>query len=252
MNYTEIVEIPEKGVGYYNIDNKENKDKKDNMQNSFPSSSSGLVADATQNSLCPQDLSSSQEREAEPQSSVLVGAPTPLDMNQVKGFIVQLFDNGETAYQRHKLKLRLNLLDNSNPEFIASLTKDIRNFKKYIPEPNRNEIIAIATEERKRIRKEFGVYPYIGKFHLNSGFKNNATNKQIEPDTLAIVWWDAENRGWSGIFKIQNFAREFDLFDQYLTAKQKAQGVKAQDTWRNPKFDKTPRPLTWAQQRGQQ
>jgi hypothetical protein len=243
-----------KGVGYYNEDNKENEDNEDNYSehdNRFRSVSFGLapLSASPPSSPCSDAVALPQEEEDLSSSET-----PPLDSDQVERFIVQLFDNGADAYQRYKLKIRLNLVDKSNPEFIASLTKDIRNFKKYIPGPNRDEIIAMAVEERQRIKKQFGIYPYLGKFHFNVGqssVKKRVCN-QIEPDTLALIWWDEENKGWSGIFKIQNFAREFDLFTEYLTPKQKQQGVKAQDNWTNPKYDKTVRPLTWAEKRKQQ
>lgn len=248
-----------RGVGYYNEDNKNNEDNENNyskQENRFLPSSSGIEANASlidsSIDLVESPLDLAKGEGALPCVSGQVGAPTPLDMDQVERFIVQLFDNGESAYQRYKLKLKLNLTDKTNPEFIASLTKDLRNFKKYIPEPYRDEIIEMAIQERKRIKEQFGVLPYIGKFHFNTGStpSRKKTCNQIEPDTLAIVWWDPVEKGWSGIFKIQNFAREFDLFTEYLTPKQKSMGVKAQDNWTNPKYDKKIRPKTWAQKRG--
>lgn len=243
-----------KGVDTYNIDNRDNKDNKNNYchqeddYNQFLISSVGI---ASVEALSPEDLSSlslasSQERGALPHLSQ-VRAPTPLDRDQLKGCIMQLFDNGETARQRYKFKIRLNLVDKTNPEFIASLTKDFRNFKKYIPEPYRQDIISMVSEERHRIKKLTGSFPYCGKLHLNTGMTGT---KQTEPDTFVIVWWDPEEKGWSGVIKFQNWAHEFDLFSEYLSAKQKAMGVKCQDNWQNPKYDKKVRPLTWAQQRG--
>lgn len=239
------------GVDYYNVYNENNEDNENNYsehENRFRSVSIGLAANAAQSDFVEGLLSSGQKEDEEDLSS---SETLPLDQDQVERFIVQLFDNGENAFQRYKLKLRLNLTDQSNPEFIASLTKDIRNFKKHIPEPYKDEIIQMAVEERQRIKKQFGVLPYLGKFHLNSGFGNKRKNvgNQVEPDTLAIIWWDDENKGWSGIFKIQNFAQEFDLFTDYLTPKQRAQGVKAQENWTNPKYDRRIRPMTWAEKR---
>jgi hypothetical protein len=241
----------EKGVGYYNIDNRDKRDKKDKTlsetHNPFPSLSLGIVAYATQET--DQSPLDEVKREGALPSMSLATAPTPLDADQIKSCIFQLFDNGEESTQRYKYKLRLNLEDGTNPEFIASLTKDLRNFKKHIPEPNRQEIIDMAMDERRLIKKQTGNWPYIGKLHLNAGFGDHRKTIQNEPDTLVIIWWDPEERGWSGIVKLQNWVHKFDLFEQYITAKQRAQGVRAQDNWQNPKFDKKTRPLTWAQQR---
>jgi hypothetical protein len=243
-------EYLKKGVGTYNKDNRDNKENKNNYclgdNNPFLTSSVGL---ASNEAPCPEDLRSlsfSQERGALLHLSKAAG-PTPLDADQIKSCVFQLFDNGETARQRYKFKIRLNLTDKTNPEFIASLTKDFRNFKKYIPEPYRDDIIQMVTEERHRIKKLTGSFPYCGKLHLNTGMTGK---KQIEPDTLVVIWWNPEDKGWSGAIKFQNWAHEFDLFTERLTDKQKAIGVKCQDNWQNPKHDKTVRPLTWAQQRG--
>lgn len=246
-----LAEIRDRGVGYYNKYNKDNLDNENNyseQENGFLPVSVGVAADAAQSQRL-EDLGLRGQKEGEEDLSS--NETLPLDADQVKRYIVQLFDNGEDAVQRHKLKIRLNLTDGTNPEFIASLTKDIRNFKKYVPEPNRQEIIEMAQQERLRIKKEYGVYPYLGKFHLNTGPgpKRRNVSHQIEPDTLAVVWWDDDVKGWSGIFKIQNFAQEFDLFTEYLTDRQRSMGVRAQDVWTNPKHDTKVRPLTWAEKR---
>jgi len=245
-----------KGVGYYNIDNRENKDKKENIANRFSLISSGIEADASlERPLSgplesPLDLAKGEG--ALPCMFPGATGPTPLDADQIRSCIFQLFDNGEESVQRYKYKLRLNLIDGTNPEFIASLTKDLRNFKKHIPGDNRQQIIDVAMAERKRIKQLTGNWPYIGKLHLNPGYDNHRKTIQIEPDTLVVIWWDPEERGWSGAVKLQNWVHEFDLFEQYITPKQRTQGVRAQDNWQNPKYDKRQRPKTWAEQRAQQ
>jgi len=239
---------PLKGVGYYNKDNKENRDNKDKTlrvtNNALVIQSLGIVADAT------------QEREVKREGALphlsRATAPTPLDQTQIRSCIMQLFDNGDESTQRYKYKLRLNLTDGTNPEFIASLTKDLRNFKKHVPEPNREEIITMAMEERRRIKRLTGNWPWIGKLHLNQSRGEHRKTIQNEPDTLIVLWWNPEERGWSGVVKLQNWAHEFDLFDDYITAKQRAGGVRAQDNWQNPQHDKTQRPKTWAEQRKDQ
>lgn len=237
------------GVGYYNINNTDKKDKKDktlNEENPFSSSSFGQSALHASN--C-QLLQCQQEEELLDSKAEPVASPS-LSKDDILRCIMQLFDNGEGSSQRYKFKIRLNLVDKSNPEFIANMTKDFRNFKKYIPAPYRNEIIEMAREERKRIKELTGFYPYLGKLHMNKSRASNRVRNQIEPDTLVVIWYDEEERGWSGIIKLQDWAHEFDLFSQYLTQKQKDNKVKCQDVWVNPKHDKTVRPLTWAQQTG--
>jgi hypothetical protein len=243
---SEIEQSPHKGVGYYNKDNRDNKYKKDKTlevtDNVSLIQSLGIVADAT------------QEREEVKRQGALshlrqAGTPTPLDADQIRSCIFQLFDNGEASTQRYKYKLRLNLTDGTNPEFIASLTKDLRNFKKHIPEPNRQEIIDMAMSSRRRVKEVTGHWPWIGKLHLNQGQGTQRKTIQNEPDTLVVIWWDPEERSWAGMVKLQNWLHKFDLFDCYITQKQRLQGVRAQDNWQNPKYDKRQRPQTWAEKR---
>lgn len=181
-----------------------------------------------------------------------VGSAEPesvLNADMIARAMLQLFDNGEKAFQRYKFKIRLNLVDNTNPEFIASLTKDFRNFKKYIPEPGRDDIIALAGAIRKKIKSQFGNYPYIGKFHLNQGYKGGKTRNciQTEPNTFVAVWWDSEEHGWCGMIVLHDWSHEFDLFDTNISAKQRAAGVKASVLYINPTHDKRERPLTYAE-----
>ena len=238
----------------YNKDNKENKENKDNilsMNNWVSPGSLGLEAYA---SLDPEldCVVSGQQEEAEhldsSPSGTLPSTP-PLTFENVNSTIVQLFDNGENSSQRYKIKVRLNLTDGENPEFVASLTKDRRNFKKYIPEECREEITQMADEERKRIKALTGSYPYIGKFHFNQGVSTRSHRTEVEPYTLAVVWYNPEDKGWSCIVRLYDWAVELDLFSEHLTDKQKKSNVKAQATWQHPRMTKINRPKTWAEQR---
>lgn len=244
---------------HYNIDNVVNKENKDNtlsMTNGFPSPFSGVVTDVTPTPT--QEYLASGHKAAENASSQCDSAYcTPsvteslLCQDHVQRAMVQLYDNGEHARQRYKLKIGIDLVDGSRVEFIASLTKDFRNFKKYIPESCRAGITNIATEFRRKIRAEFNTYPYLGKLHMNQGRGKNV-HSQIEPNTFTAVWYDSEEKGWCGEFMIYDWCHRFDLFDTYVTEKQKKTGLKCQDTYVNPQHDLRPRPKTWAQQRQSQ
>jgi hypothetical protein len=242
------------GVDYYNKEKQ--KIIKDNIlvsgpdtstkENEFSSFLSGLEADAS--------LSPSATGDAV--SKPVVGNPAEdfaLNEDMIVRAPIQLWDNGEKSFRRYKIKVRLNLKDDDeNPEFIASLTKDFRNFKRYIPEECRDHIIEQATDIRAAIKQKHGTYPYLGKFHLANVYqKGRRVTNQIEPWSLAAVWWDPEERGWSGLLCIHNWAYQFDLFEENLTAKQKAAGCKASTLYINPKHDERQRPKTWAQRRNQ-
>ena len=240
------------GVDYYNKEKQ--KRIKDNIlvaetatstnENEFSTSSSGVA------SLIASPCSRPGEGQGE---EVVVAAETGFSLTEdmIERAPIQLWDNGEKAFRRYKLKVRLNLADdNENPEFIASLTKDFRNFKKYIPAECRDEIIQKAADLRSEIKLKYDTVPYLGKFHLaNTWNKGKRQANEIEPWTLAAVWWNAEERGWSGVVFMHEWHYIFDLFEDNLTTKQKIAGCKAATLYINPKHDKRVRPKTWAQRR---
>lgn len=249
---------PDTGVDYYNKE--EQKRIKDNIlvaetatsteENEFPFSSSGIATLIASPCSRPGDVVSEPVLAAPEEPS----EPFSLTEDMIERAPIQLWDNGEKSFRRYKIKVRLNLVnDNENPEFIASLTKDFRNFKKYIPAECRDFIIEKAQSIRSSIKNKFGVYPYLGKFHLaNVWNKGKRQANEIEPWTMAAVWWDAEEKGWSGLVWIHDWAYEFDLFEDNLTTKQKTAGCKASTLYINPKHDKRVRPKTWAQRRAEE
>lgn len=244
---TTPTELEGVGVHYYNIYNRDNKNNIKNIDNDF--SNQALIS-ASDEALDPPG----QEREAQPQDIVALQAPTPalpLDQDQVRSCVVQLFDNGESSSQRYKVKVRLNLTDGTNPEFIGSVTKDFRNFKKYIPQPYTEEIIDFARQYRQRVKQQYGVLAYLGKLHFNTHRSSHRQAIQIEPNTVVAVYWDKEEMGWSGMLQIQNFCIQFDMFSDTLTELQRRSGIKAQEIWRNPTIKTVTRPQTWAERRNQ-
>ena len=225
----------DKGCNTYNKDNEENKDKKENKVNPLGSSSLGSLADARP--IGQQELLDSA---AEPDSELL-------DCNRIKSSIIQFIDNGEKVRQRYKLKVRINLTTNKNVEFIAPLNKNIQDFKRHIPGSNREQILQLAYDIRADVKKEFDIWPYIGKFHFNT----HSRNINIEPDTFAAVWYSNLDQGWICLVKIQNWFRAWDLPNDRLTEKQTQIGVKGQAVYKNPAYDTRVRPLTWQQMREQ-
>ena len=215
-------------------------------ENDFLSSSSGVAP------LIASPCSRPGEGQGE---EVVVAAETGFTLTEdmIERAPIQFWDNGEGSFRRYKLKVRLNIVDDDeNPEFIASLTKEMRDFRKYIPEECRDQIMKKAKHIRGQVKDKYGVYPYLGKFHLaNTWNKGQRQANQIEPWTLAAVWWDQEEKGWSGLVWIHDWAYEFDLFEDNLTAKQKTAGCKAATLYINPKHDKRVRPKTWAQRRAE-
>ena len=248
------------GVGYYNIlkyiEIKNNKEKHiANEETSFTSiNQNNCLSDPS--GLAPLLPASPNIPPGIPELPQVVGEgisePTPpLNESMIERAIIQFFDNGPQSKQQYKLKVRLNLKDDkTNPEFIASLTKDFRNFKQYVPAECRKEIIDTADELRLIVKNKFDVKPFLGKFHFNNGHSSQgARTIQIEPYTLAAVWWDSINRGWSGMIQIYEWVYKFDLFERNITDKQAKAGVVAQTLFVNPAHSKIQRPKTWAEQR---
>ena len=165
------------GVGYYNIENKDNKDNKENAV----SRSSDSEANA---SLSHTDtiMSSSQEEGEAYKESVAAASPTPedtaiIDEDYVHRALFTWYDNGEDARQRYKFQVRINPSEAPSEavEFIATLTKDRRNFKKHLPD-GAQQILEFADTLRDHVKQKHNTYPYIGKFHLNHGWNTQRLN----------------------------------------------------------------------------
>jgi hypothetical protein len=246
-------------VHYYNIlYNLENKDNKENKY------ASEVSSPADKDNIC-SSISSDLEPSGSQNPVVAPGHlgervlasemvnPEDLSDDDIERAVIQFFDNGEGTPQRYKLKVRLNLTDKENVEFIATLTTDWSNFKKYIPEDCKDAIKEHARKFRATIKREYNRFPYMGKFHLNQGRSQDTSRPftQIEPWTWAFVWWDAENSIWKYHLGMYNWNRAGDFNHSHITALQTKAGVKGQDLFINPKYDKRERPKTWAQLRAE-
>ena len=247
----------QKPVEYYNIYNLDKLDKKDNKYVKDEVLNRDNICPADMSGLAPSSLSASQEThlggsgaQAEP---VVCISPeeSVLDENLISRAVVQFFDNGEGTKQRHKLKIRFNLTDKENPEFIAPLTKDWGNFKKYIPQESREVVMEEVRTLRKEIKEHYGHYPYIGKFHLNTGRQEGATRGfiQVEPFTYGIVWYSPNAEHWLCAIRFYDWQYKCDLIASDVTKAQTKVGIIAQHLFINPIHDTRARPLTWAERR---
>jgi hypothetical protein len=187
--------------------------------------------------------------ESEAIVSSAISSPTPLQESDVLRCLVQLWDNGEDSRQRYKFKVRLNLKDGSDADFIAPLTKDPRNFIKHTADKE------LARDWRDKsnatIKSNFNVKPWLGKFHMVQTAYTSTYHKQtVEPNCFATVWWDDDAKDWTATFMIYDFAlEEVDMQSRNVTTKQRAQGCRSSRLWINPSHNKVQRPLTWAEQR---
>ena len=226
------------GVDYYNIDNK--LIIKDNKENIARNISSRLTeANASLN------LSSSQEV-AKPESISEIQAPTPPSDLTVVRMITQLFYN-DNSTQKHKLKVRLNHTDKTNTEWIATLNKDARVFRKH------NDL-ELARGWISRTRQVFSTeqgykQPYLGKFHCHKDARGPVPGNLKEPGCFASVAYNTHDESWYAMIAIYDWIGIYE-YDYNYTKKQKQQGVKAQLVYTNPKLYAQRGGETWAQRNG--
>jgi hypothetical protein len=251
-------------VDYYNkeIIKKKQRNNKECIEKQVISlcSSSGLVAYAPQVKSPEGLLSERGQEEAEPDFSLRSNqAPTsPNDLIKplhVKRAVVQYYQNTHSKQlQKHKLKIRLNCDfgdGEENVEFIAALTQDLGNFKKYHPECSRDYMQQWTEGTRQTIKKAYGVKAYMGKFHNNNGWKQQGSQvNQIEPWTAVLVYYNRDTRSYWAVVRIYQWEDVFELGTDSITAKQTLSNLKAQKLWYNPMYLNLTRPKTWAEKRG--
>jgi len=248
---------PNEVVHYYNLYKLDNKNKRDNKYVGETPTDKDNILGSLRSDLASRSASQDiplQEESLASQVGNLSDAEPVLNEDMIARAVIQFFDNGEKSRQRFKIKVRFNLVDKENPEFIATLTKDWSNFKKYIPAECREYVMESARQFRADVKAKYNVVPYMGKFHLNTG-KQTATTKgftNIEPNTLAFVWYDNVNSQWKYFIMFYDFMRNGTFDATYITQAQTRAGVKTQDLYINPKYDDIKRPKTWAQQRAEQ
>jgi len=257
MNEQTIEKLSTEVVGYYNLYNLDNRDKRDNKYVGETPTDKDNILGSIRSDLAsrsaPQDIPPQEEPFCSQEGNLSEENLPVLNEDMIARAVIQFFDNGEDAKQRFKIKVRFNLVDKENPEFIATLTKDWSNFKKYIPAECKEHVMEYARQLRADIKDKYNIVPYMGKFHLNIG-KQAGTSKgftNIEPNTLAFVWYDNVNSQWKYFIMFYDFIRNGTFDATHITPAQAKAGVKTQDLYINPKYDTVKRPKTWAQQRAE-
>ena len=244
------IAIRQNGVEYYNIE--EHKEQKKNKEEHIATTPSLISLDkASPNSIdieLAQERLDSRERKVVMESEI-VEEESPLGPHNVKRAIVQLFNN--EGGQR-KLKIRLNLDDGTNAEFIAPMQpkSNLTNFLRYTAD-SKDAARLVFTGMRKHVKNVLGVTPQQGKFHENTGARATSMKPiQVEPGCYGAVGWNAEDKTYIGWIVLYGLClNAFALDDDYISDKQKATGVRGQYLWINPKFDQRKRPKTWAEKR---
>lgn len=180
--------------------------------------------------------------------------PDVITDQHIKRAVIQYYQNaGANKLQKHKLKVRLNCDfgdGEESVEFIAALTQDLGNFKKYHPEQSKEYIQSLVDSSRKQIKQSMEVTPHMGKFHNNTGWNSQGTQfNQIEPWTACLVWYDKLARQYKCWIRIYQWEEVFELRTDTVTDKQLKANVKAQTLWHNPLHMNIQRPQTWAEKR---
>lgn len=219
----------------------------------------GLVTQGVTTGHDAVDLAQGQE-EAKPDfSHGKIQAPTSppnyITDQHVKRAVIQYYQNqGANLLQKHKLKIRLNCDfgdGEESVEFIAALTQDLGNFKKYHPEESRVFIQDWVDDLRQGVRLQFEVKPWMGKFHSNPGWNHRGAQfNQIEPWTACVVWYDKRARVYRCALQLYQWQGLFELNSDTVTDRQIKANVRAQKLWHNPQHTRIQRPQTWAEKRG--
>ena len=241
----------DRGVCYYNIDNKDNKDNKDNTYNSIDISSLDSEADASTSSrevTTPdeqvhlergqegQELLDSEsgdeggvEQPETPQGITEDPAITP---DMVDRCLLTFYDNGEqpkgSKKQRYKLGITINPIEapNTQWEFLGNCNKDRRIFVKNMPEKNKHVTIQFADEMRALCKDRYNSYPLIGKVHANAKWQDGEESRNQKEDGCAVaVYWTGTY--WKATVMLWDYVFEADLFSHNLSPSQVKKNVKA-------------------------
>jgi hypothetical protein len=242
-----IENLPNSGVDYITKNNKE--EQKKTKYASGEAVSFGQDSVLKVNSFSGVSSLEDPTREENFSSQEVIRSSTPLTQSDVLRCVVQMWDNGEESRQRSKLKVRLNLVDGTDADFIAPLTKDVRNFMKHTADKDLAR--DWKNQSSKFVKDRFNVKPWLGKFHeVQQAYTSKYHKQTVEPNCFATVWWDDEAKDWSATLILYDFAiEELDLQSRNVTDKQRAQGCRSSRIWINPEHDKQQRPLTWAERR---
>lgn len=236
------------GIDYYNIE----KEKDNREQYIATGLRSSLLAEATPLTHREvESLDSEPREEGEPLDS---GAEeeTPLGPHNVKRALFTLFNNDNG---RRNLAVRLNLADGTNAEFVAAVQQksNLTNYLKHTgeyKESARDWFVQI----RKHCKEKMGVMPQTGKWHLNQKKRGTGLQTiQVEPLCYGSVAYDKESTEYMLFVKMYDLYIKNELMtSESLSEKQRAQGVRGQFLWINPRFDDRQRPKTFAQLRKEQ
>lgn len=231
----------------YNIKITKRKQKDNIIEMNSYSTPTGAIA-------LPGEVDQGPLVAALPQENVLCAKAhsTPPPTNLITEDLVvkcytQLFRNDERNY---KLKVRLNLTDDTDADFIAKLTQDRRNFRKYLPEGCEDWFVEWSDCQWRSVKEQLDTKAYRGKFHQAQAYQQGRkVLTQVEPWCQCVVWFNPELRQWQSVINLYEFSIFQTLSTDTITKAQQRNNLHCQDIWLNAKYDQRIRPKTWAEQR---
>jgi len=238
------------GVEYYNIE-EQNYNKEEHIATTRPLVSSGRTSSSEASPPSKETGLAQGSSEPRERKVVLEAEEAPLGPHNVKRAIVQLFNNEDG---KRKLKIRLNLSDGTNAEFIAPLQpkSNLTNFLRYTAD-DKQLARKVFTSIRSHVKETLGVTPQQGKFHERVGTRTNKMQTiQVEPGCYGAIGYNTQEKQYQAwIVMYDLHLADIPLDDTYISEKQKRVGVRGEYLWINPRFDERKRPLTWAEKRKQ-
>jgi len=207
--------------GHYNNSNNSNKKNKEkNMRDGFRSTSGFEPLRETDTSC----LSTSREAEG-------VSCSRPDWESTIQQAVFHFWDNGDDAKRRYKTHIQLQLTEKRIKfEYIANMTKDLRDFKKHIAQSD----IALAHEFISTVKQHTAANnynkPYYGKLRVKEG--KNSVAKQIEPHAYIATWYDADENAWDLFLFYKGWTYQGYFQTANLSKSQRAGGCKGYDMYK--------------------
>jgi hypothetical protein len=250
MSNTSEKNLPQNGVGYYN-----KGEYKDNKEEYIPNGTSSVLLGRASPLASPHAIREVESLDSKPRgkeelldSGAAAEDLAPLGPHNIKRAMIQFFNNPDGR----KFKVRVNLADGTNAEFIAPLQpiSNLTNFLKHTGD-HKEDAREWFTEIRAYCKKQYETKPQQGKFHENTGKRGQRMKTiAVEPSCYGSVCYNPEDRSYIGFVKIYDLIlSDIGLEEGYLTELQKKNNVRGQYLWINPRFDTRERPLTWAEKR---
>lgn len=134
--------------------------------------------------------------------------------------------------QRHKIRVSIDFIDKTKVQFLANMNKDMRVFKKHLPDENKELVLGWINHWRADLAIKGIERPYMGKLRASGKYRKG--RKLLIPGAAIMMWYHASEKAWDGMFLFDDFHCQISFFTDKLTAKQRATNCRGYDMWHNP------------------